>query len=299
MRRFALREVTHADSEQLSALSTASADGGKIAFSPRYRVPAVDAMHPDWRRRGVAKALTRWRLERVEKADHTVVMAGIQSGDAASAANAESWATQTLGPVTVAPVLTSTRARRLPRGTRVRSASTDDAAEIAAGLTAANADVDLGPAYTAEAVEEWLGSNYLGSPMNRYLLAVDEAGQAVAGIGIEDQAKLMTLHVDRMQRSLELLNRLVKVVPADRHMRNLQVRMAWHRPGQVDVGAGLWRTARSAWRALGTALVTVVDPHSPLRKMLHHPVWLPATTVQVAVRAPMTIDPSRILDPTI
>jgi GNAT superfamily N-acetyltransferase len=347
MAGFALRQATHADSEELSALSKVSADGGKIAFSPHYRVPAFDAMqhhhprnvgviavgeqtgqligaawvsfgtclvagrvyptallhslgvHPGWRRRGVAKAMTRWRLERIENADQTVVMAGIQSGNAASAANAGSWATQVLGPVKVAPVPTLTSAAHPMRGIRVRSASTDDAAEIAAGLAAASRDVDLGPAYTADSVADWLGSSYAGSLMNRYLLAEDDTGLAVAGIGAEDQARLMTLHVDEMPRSLELLNRLVKVVPTDRHMRNLQVRMAWHGPGRVDVGAGLWRTARSAWREHGTALVTVVDPHNPIRRMLRHPVWLPTTSVQVAIRAPMTIDPGRILDPAI
>jgi GNAT superfamily N-acetyltransferase len=347
MTGFVLRQATHADSDQLSVLSTVTADGGRVAFSPRYRVAAFDAMqhrhpgsigvvaedkatgqliatawmsvgtcrvggrvkaaallhslgvHPGWRRRGVAKAMTQWRLERLDGIDETVVMAGIQAGNAASAANAGSWATQVLGPVTVAPVPTSDSPVRRMRGLTVRAARGDDAADIAAGLLAANADVDLGPAYTAESVAAWLGSCYAGAPMTRYLLAVDDAGRAVAGIGAEDQARLMTLHVDQMPRALEVLNRLVQVVPPDRQMRNLQVRMAWHSPGRVDVATALWQATRSIWHERGTALVTMIDPHSPLRRMLRRPAWLPTTRLDVAVRSPVHIDPGRILDPVL
>jgi predicted N-acetyltransferase YhbS len=52
------------------------------------------AVHPHWRRRGIATALTRWRLAAVEQHDPTsIIVAAIQAGNSGSEANARSWAT--------------------------------------------------------------------------------------------------------------------------------------------------------------------------------------------------------------
>src|SRR5262249_33130937 len=65
-------------------------------------------VHPDHRRRGVAAALTRWRLDRA--GTDAVVAAAIQTGNVGSTANTRGWATQIFGRLAV-PVF---RARRRP-----------------------------------------------------------------------------------------------------------------------------------------------------------------------------------------
>lgn len=68
---------------------------------------------PAYRRRGMARALTEWRLERA--GPDAVVVAAIQTGNVGSLANARHWATQIFGTL-VLPVLRAggTRSRRYP-----------------------------------------------------------------------------------------------------------------------------------------------------------------------------------------
>jgi len=84
-------------------------------------------VHPDHRRRGVAKALTEWRLQRA--GPDAVVVAAIQSGNVGSVANARSWTTQIFGSLTI-PVSRSgpTQAQPLRRPAMPSALSTISAA---------------------------------------------------------------------------------------------------------------------------------------------------------------------------
>ena len=89
-------------------------------------------VHPDRRRRGIATALTEWRLERA--GPDAVVVAAIQSGNEGSFANARKWATQIFGALYV-PVLEVERGAPLPANLELREPR-DDAEweQVAAGL---------------------------------------------------------------------------------------------------------------------------------------------------------------------
>lgn len=256
------------------------------------------AVHPQWRRMGIAKALTSRRLAIAdESGPGAVVIAGIQVGNSGSMANTRSWATETLSPLVVTPVPMRRRPPANLPGVTVREAVPADAARIAACLAETYDGSDLGPPYTPEFVESWLGREYAGSPMSHYLVAADASGRLLAGIGVEHQPRLMTLHVESLPRSIALINLLVRVVPADREMRNLPVVMPWHRAGAVDVGRNVWQQARWQWRRHGTAAVLAIDARSPLNDMLQRPRWLPSTEITIVVRSAVPPAPDRLLDP--
>lgn len=252
---------------------------------------------PHWRRRGVATAVTRWLLDEAGRLGCEVAMAGIQAGNTGSSATARSWASHSAGRIRVTPVSTRLRPPRRRPHLEVREATADDVPRLASALAASYPDHDLGPPYTPEFLLRWLSRSHEGTPLSRYVLLVDRAGDFLAGVGVELQSRLTTLHVDTLPWSLALANRFLHVVPPDREMRNLVAVMPWHRPDRLDEARYLWRWLVSDSAEQGTAVVTALDVRSPLRGMLGTTAWTPRTTLEVPVRGTGHSAPGRVIDP--
>lgn len=238
------------------------------------------AVAPEFRGRGVARALTdarlAWTAEESARRDETIVaMATIQQGNTASLANARRWATAFTGELRVTPVPVRSRPPRERPGWLVRTATDPLPFDDVPGI---------GPDTAPEAIREWLARSVRGEPVNHLHVLTDRSGSVSAAIGIHDDTPVSELQVVRMPGAVALANRLVRVVGPGGAMRTGQVALAWHR----DAAAGryLWQYLRWHWRSRLTSLVTTVDPSDPLAAMTRAPRWLPATRIRLAVRLP-------------
>jgi GNAT superfamily N-acetyltransferase len=257
------------------------------------------AVHPHWRRRGIATALTRWRLAAVEQHDaSSIVVAAIQAGNSGSEANARAWATQSLGDLTVTP--TPVTHRPPPRHgavavRRARLAERDELDQIVTGFQAFSADHLLAPSVTAVDLRGWAATELDGRPLNAYFVATDKADRVVAGLGIEREAALSSLEVIRMPALTRAASRLLRVVPTDGMLHNLNIRLAWFAPGHEAAARQLWQNVRFDTRSEGTTLVTTLAGESPLRQMLATRAWAPRTTLRIVARAPRPLPVTGIL----
>ena len=200
---------------------------------------------PGWRGRGIARRLTAIRLDAVAGRDGPhVVAAAVQAGNGPSMANAMRWASRALGTVQVTPVRPLRRAPRPAAGVRIRPVATADLAAVAAGIRSAAQELCLAPVVDADDLARWLDVRVGGHELRTYSVAVDSTGAVVAGLGLEHEYKLISMEVTRMPAIVAAANLVVRVVPRNRLMRNINVRFAWFRPGHQAAAQLLWRQAR-------------------------------------------------------
>jgi GNAT superfamily N-acetyltransferase len=252
-------------------------------------------VHPDHRRKGIAKALTQWRLERA--GPDTVVAATIQSGNTASIANARSWASQIFGSLVI-PVFRTRSGPADSDGLDIRAPQTQaEWEQAAAGLAQFEKGWNLRTPETAaslrERAERELAS---GERIQRYVVALD-GGRVVGGLEIFEGCQLQIVVVEHLPRALRALNTLARVIPSDGRIREVSISRFWYDTGRADVGRALWAHARSAADGVGNAVTTQFDPRGPIGDVIRPKRWLPKGRVAVAVRSPVPLSEDRVLSP--
>jgi predicted N-acetyltransferase YhbS len=253
----------------------------------RYALLNTLQVHPDCRRRGIAAALTDWRLRQAAElaGDDAVVVAYIQAGNTASLANARRWATQVGGRLVVTPVPMRRRPPRPRAGLTVRPARRGELAEIAAAIDARYAGRNFARRWNETRLAGWLAASPLPEPVNHYLVVSDRSGRLLAGLGLHDEGRLTSLVVGRLPARLRAANAVLHVVPRDGRMRNLIADKSWFAPGQLDAARYLWEATRWEWRSAGTTLLLTHDPRSHAHDIVAARPWLPTTSATVAVRS--------------
>lgn len=251
-------------------------------------------VHPAQRRRGVATALTRWRLDRA--GPDAVILAGIQTGNEGSFANARKWATQIFGTLVV-PAFKVKRDAAPPRGLEIREPRDDSEwDEAAEGLAGFQQGWNLRIPRTGVALRERADRTLAGERLQRYFVAV-EAGRVVGGFELFEGARLDTLVFEHLPLTLRALNLFVRVLPRDGEVRANSLSAVWYLPGREDAGRALWAFARSLAAESGNAIGVQLDPRGPLAKVVRARPWTPKGQLTLAVRSPVPLDEDRLLAP--
>ena len=251
-------------------------------------------VHPTYRRRGVAKTLTEWRLDRA--GTNAVIVAAIQTGNEGSLANARSWATQIFGTLTF-PVFRAARARSTVRDLDVREPNDDTEWEEAArGLAGFEHGWNLRTPETGVSLRERAARAFDGRRMQRYFVAV-ERDRVVGGFELFEGGRLQTLVFEHLPPELRVLNLVVRVVPRGGELVQGSLSRVWYATGRDDVARALWGYASSAAAESCNAVGTQFDPRGPLRQLVPVRPWTPKGQVSVAVRSPVRLSEDPLLSP--
>jgi GNAT superfamily N-acetyltransferase len=249
----------------------------------------------DVRRQGLGARLAAWRVDEAHRrmAGDGIVMTMIDASNTASLATAGQWATQILGPVRI--VIARVRSKPpKPAGVRIRPIEPGDLETVAAGVNEFYAGYNLYPPQTATRLAASLEPSALGEPIRAYRVAVTDDGTIVAGAQVTERFKLMTDHLDHVPRPLELLARIVPLIPPDRVIRTAEVHLAWYAPGRAAAGRHLWDAVRYEWRDRATNVVALADPRGSLAEMVHiGPTVIPTVRLMAPVQHPERLDPER------
>ena len=250
-------------------------------------------VHPAHRRRGIARALTEWRLERA--GPDAVIAAAIQTGNEGSFANAKRWATQIFGTLTV-PVFRAGGEPSPARGLEIREPRDDEWDAAAAGLAEFERGWSLRNPETGASLRERSAGAVSGDRLQRYQVAVG-AGGVVGGFELFEQGRIQSVMVEHMPVSMRLVTRLLRMMPPDGEIRQASISRIWFAAGRDDVARALWTHARAIAAEGGNAIGTQYDARSPLRKLVPLKPWTPKGQVSVAVRSPVHLSEDRILSP--
>jgi GNAT superfamily N-acetyltransferase len=249
-------------------------------------------VHPAHRRKGVATALTGWRLDLAGPA--AVILAGIQTGNEGSLANANRWATQIFGTLLL-PVFKVKPGASPPRGLELREPRNErEWDETAEGLAGFEQGWNLRVPRTGGSLRERASRTFAGERLRRYFVAV-EGGRIVGGFELFEGARVEALFFEHLPLSLRALNLLVRVLPRGGDLRPSSISAVWYAPGREDVGGALWASARSLAAETGNALGVQFDPRGPLAPLFEVRPWTPKGQLSVAVRSPVRLDEDRLL----
>jgi predicted N-acetyltransferase YhbS len=271
-------------------VGTARLDVGTCRFEGddvRYALLGSLQVHSDYRGQGVAALLTDRRLARATElgGDDVVAVAYIQSGNSTSLPNAREWATQIGGHLVVTPVPVRSRPPSRAEGLTVRPAAEAELGAIAAAVDEHYAGHDFARRWDTARLAGWLAASPFPDPVNHYLVATDQSGRLLAGLGLREEGRLTSLVVRRLPLHLRAANALLHVVPSDHRVRNLVIDKAWFAPGRLDAARYLWEMTRWEWREAGTSLLLTHDPRSPVGQIVSPRPWLPTTSATIAVRS--------------
>jgi GNAT superfamily N-acetyltransferase len=255
-------------------------------------------VHPNYRRRGIASRIAAWRVDtaRAWIGNEGVIFAGIQQGNEGSLRTAAKWSTQRLdGRTTVGVVKVRTMPPKHRSDLDVRPALMTEWEEIAEKQNTFYHDYNLYPPQTAQALDAWRAQSPFGFQLHEYYVVVDSNRNILAGLGITEEGKLVTLHVARMALLLRVANVVFKMIPADGVVKRLPISYFWFAPGRVEAGAYLWELLRWLWRGRGTLLMVFFDPHSPLTKAIRLPKLIPKTKGSIVLNGPVPMREDRCI----
>lgn len=284
----------------------AEADGrlvgaGQVTFSEtevegeRHRCATLSSLmvHAAYRRRGIARALTRWRLDRA--GPDAVVVAAIQGGNEGSVANARSWANQIFGSITI-PVAPARSGRPNRRGLELRDAGDRDWEAAGAGVDAFERGWNLRTPVTGESLRGRVERGLGDERVRRYRVAVG-GGTVVGGYELFEGPRLQTIVIERLPLALRALTLALRMLPRDRVLRECSVSGLWFAAGRTDVGRALWNDARATAAETGNTVSVRFDARGPLAAVVPHAPWRPKGSATVAVRSPVRLDEERLLAP--
>jgi GNAT superfamily N-acetyltransferase len=267
----------------------------------RYALLHSLVVHPDVRRRGIARAIIDWRLARAhaELGEDAVIAATIQKSNAGSFAAADRWATQFSAPISsVAMGLPSSAPAAARDGWQVRVARADDLGAYAAGYSTFHADFDLWPPGDVASLDEWLGLTPVpGARTNDLWVVADGRGELLAGIGTTEVRRSSILHVDRLPVSMRLLDAIVHIVPKGGSMEMIRFGKMWFRPGAETAARHLFASVRWEARARGNVIAASYDERGPMGRIIRPPRWLARTSFSLALRAPDELRPDHPIEP--
>jgi GNAT superfamily N-acetyltransferase len=291
----------------LGVVATAQGKSGLVGMATAYidEVQVEGAMYPcahlenlkvrsDVRRQGLGRQLAEWRIGEARRrfGDAGVIVAGVEQTNTASLATARKWATQVLGPLRIV-VGRTTQRRTMATDLRFRELEDDDLEAVVERTNAFHADANLFPRQTPERLRALLAPMEPGGRVREYRVAVGSDGSILAGALLTQRFKLMTDRIERLPAPLALLAKVIPILPPDGVIRTAEVSLAWHAPGHLEAGRGLWEAIRHELYGQATHVGAVIDPKSRMAAMCRVGRSLgPRLRLMVPVRSPVHLSDS-------
>lgn len=237
-------------------------------------------VRPEFRRQGLGRQLAEWRVRRAraEFGDDGLIVTGMLPHNHASRAVAQGWAREFVEPMTGLGAPMRSRPPEAIPGTTVREARPDEYAALAASQNAFFAAYNGYDPVSDEQMARLVGKSPIDRPLYRFFVAVDAAGNLLAGARAWYRG---LLKVDRL--------------PTDDVLREVSVQGLWHLPGQLRSAQHLWEWLRWLCRDDGTTLSITFDPRDPTRDAVTlEPGHELQFNIALALRGPTPIDRSRL-----
>lgn len=255
-------------------------------------------VHPDYRRNGIANQIAQWRVEYIHQGlgEAAVILAYIQKSNNGSQRTAQKWYKQFIEKRVIG---ISAKMRSKPPspqpGLAVRPAAPRELDEVADKANAFYREYNLYEPQTGEQLSEWLDLTPFEAPYRYCRVAVDSAGNILAGMVITEACRLFAVRIERMPAFIKLANSLVHLFPPDGVLRLLAAERFWHQPGRVDAAHFLYEMVRWEMRDRGNILQSSVDTRDPLLKVYNLAPWDPKLEFSLAIRGPVPLDERRLL----
>jgi predicted N-acetyltransferase YhbS len=258
-------------------------------------------VHSEFRRQGIASSIYAALVEHIRTAGGpgAVVVAGVQAGNEGSVKAAKRWATQSIiGRTRVLVRPTRSKAPKLPRGLEFREVSDADWVAVAEGITTCYQDHELAPKWDAAQMRDSYEAVPFGERIRGYVVATNEHGEIIAGIGAVFDGLVETGHFERMPLVLRMVDAVFHLLPRDGVLRRVVCRDVWFSRDvarSAEALSALWDFASWTWRAQGNNLMLITDRNGPVSRAIPKKVPIPDVGSRLMVASEPEIDLARPL----
>ena len=228
--------------------------------------------------------------------EKAVILANIQKNNIGSQQAARRWCHQFIGE----PATVLVRMRDIAPSSAditLRPAMLEELEAIAEQQNSLYQDYNLYAPQTAESLAGWLALTPFDVPVRHIYVAVDTLGSIIAGAGVTERARILSLRVGRLPLLMQLASRAMRLLPPNGVVDEVMIDQLWFKPGHIAAAQALWEWLRWEMRNRGSVIRTAYDPRGPLAHVLQLPFWLPKAQSTFAVRAPMLLVPERLIYP--
>lgn len=256
-------------------------------------------VHPDFRQRGLATRLADWRvnLARERYGERVVILANLQYGNRASVNTVKKWARQVHGPFYYQLLKTRATRPEQPPGIAVRALEEDEYQAFALGLDEFYSGHNLYQPASALDLRRLCQDSPFQTPVRRLYVALNAHGELIAGVAAFEEYRLKVLEIRGLPPGLALVNRVLKILPADGAARQVYLDRIWYRPGYDRAARCLIEHMRWLWHGKASNLSAYFDSRSPLRSLLALSPLRLITPSRLAILADQEMDPKRLVCP--
>ncbi len=248
-------------------------------------------VHHAYRGHGLGTALAQWRVDRARErfGGDGVIMTGTSTDNTASLATMKKWCKQFVGPFTVAPRPMRANPPRPLAGVSVRAAEPRDLPAIADQSNRFYADYNLYSPLSAETLDAMITTT---PQVYHYRIAVDANGNLLAGTLIVERGRLMVDEIRNVPPPLRLLNRLIRMIPADNRLRLLEVAFVWF--DQLAAAQYLWEHIRWEFRERASTIFAGFDERTVFKDVFQIKRWhVPKIQIMMAINGPAIMDTAK------
>jgi GNAT superfamily N-acetyltransferase len=247
-------------------------------------------VHPEYRRHGVATALTQWRINwaREHYGEGVLIFAEIQQDNVASFRNASKWATGFGQPRESGFLRVRKRPPKQPLGMEVHEAQEADYPKIVEGLNAYNLDVNFTRFATLDRLHRNLEPIHGQVFRHRHIVLQD--GDIVGGAVLSSHDPSVETRIILAPLINKLIARMSGMIGSDDVIHGGEVDGIWYLPGCSDAAHYLVEYLKhKAYPDTDALNLTVINPKSWEAVRISH--WQPHTIYSVAYLRPPKLIP--------
>lgn len=264
-----------------------------------YAMGNLAKVHPNYRRQGIATQMKQWLIDYTyqKTGNETVIWSLIQKGNISSQKTVQKWYKQFGGQIIVYPAKMLNKPPSPIQNLSVRVAKPSELAEISQQLNQFYTGYNFYEPQNAEHLTHWLAQTPFEEPFRHYMVVTDKSNQILAGMALIEEYRVRGLHITDMPFVMEMLNKLVKLLPSDGIMREVLADKIWYAPGHLTAAQYLWDTLRWQWRDKGNVMRVMVDANSPIVDIFRLRPWTLKSEMAMAAAGPVAMSLDRLVSP--
>lgn len=285
--------VVVAETSEGKLVGTGAADARPIWFE-KQTVQAVHLhsiqVHPEFRKHGVATALTQWRINWAHQnyGPNVLIFAEINQNDPAALRNAAKWTTG-FGQPRESGFLRVYHSPPPPlQGVELREAIESDYPEIVKGLNEFNRDVNFTRYVTSDRLHRNLEP--IHGQIFRHRYVVEEKGQVVGGAVLSNHDPSLETRLIRAPFINKLIARMSGMIHTDGVINGGEIDGIWFKHGHADAAHYMAQWLRyKASQDTDALNFTMTNPKAWEALRISH--WQPYTLLSVAYLRPPKLEP--------